>query len=159
KLARKGKDVTLPPREVTVHSIELLSCEHPHLRIDVRCEGGTYIRALGRDIGELLKTGGYCSALTRTEVGTFHLDTAISPDELDPQRDLLSPLIALEDLAKIVIDEQQVRRLVHGNPITAKLQVTSDEVAILDTKGELLAIARVADDQGTLQPVKVFVQS
>lgn len=71
KLARRGNDVPRQPRSVTIHEITLLKWIRPELHIRVRCSRGTYIRALARDIGKTLGTGGYLKALRRTRIGQF----------------------------------------------------------------------------------------
>ncbi|MCX6781369.1 MAG: tRNA pseudouridine(55) synthase TruB [Candidatus Magasanikbacteria bacterium] len=77
-LARKGKMVTLGGREVTIHSIELLSYEWPYIALRVHCDSGTYIRSLARDVGAELNVGGFMSSLVRTRVGPFLLKDAVT---------------------------------------------------------------------------------
>ncbi len=83
KLARKGEDVELPTRTVTVHAIELLSYDWPSVSLRIKCGKGTYIRSLGRDLGKALNTGGHLTALRRTAVGRFTLDEAVPIERLD----------------------------------------------------------------------------
>lgn len=71
KLARRGDDVSRQPRSVTIYEITLLEWRRPELHIRVRCSRGTYIRALARDIGKTLGTGGYLKTLRRTRIGQF----------------------------------------------------------------------------------------
>lgn len=73
KLARQGKAVEIPTREVTIYAIELLEYQYPELRIRVHVSSGTYIRTLAADIGKQLGTGAYCQELRRTMVGTYSL--------------------------------------------------------------------------------------
>lgn len=77
KLAREGKPVEIPPRQVEIYQIELLSYEYPKLRIRAHVSSGTYIRTLAEDIGKYLKTGAYVTELRRTRVGDFDLKNAI----------------------------------------------------------------------------------
>lgn len=74
KLARKGQDFDIPSRQVTIHSLELLSYEYPQLKIRTHVSSGTYIRTLAEDIGAALGTGAYCSQLRRTTIGDFSLE-------------------------------------------------------------------------------------
>jgi tRNA pseudouridine55 synthase len=157
KLARAGQEVEIPAREVHVHSIDLLAYEFPHLALDVKCGSGTYIRALGRDIGEALGVGGYCWALERTAVGVFTVEEARSTEELDPARDLLGPLLALEDLPKITLSEDDLRRIRMGQRVGLEREVASGQAALLDAAGTLVALGEVLPDGRTLQPAKVFV--
>ncbi|GAH37127.1 unnamed protein product, partial [marine sediment metagenome] len=101
ELARAGKAAQLRPRTVEIHAIELLAFEEGRLTVDVTCAGGTYIRALARDVGAALGVGGYCARLKRTAVGPFTVEAAVAPEQLDPARDLLSPLKAVEHLPRL----------------------------------------------------------
>lgn len=71
KLARKGKVLSLKPRQVEVKKIALLSYQWPLLQIRVITGPGVYIRSLARDIGDALGVGGYLTELVRTRVGEF----------------------------------------------------------------------------------------
>lgn len=73
KLARDGKDVEIPERQVTIHSLELISYEYPSLRIRTHVSSGTYIRSLAVDIGEALGTGAYCRELRRTSIADWDI--------------------------------------------------------------------------------------
>ena len=78
KFARKGKEVELKPKPLQISEIEMLSFDGEVLKIRVVCSKGTYIRALARDIGEALESGGHLIALRRTRVGNFGEDKALS---------------------------------------------------------------------------------
>jgi tRNA pseudouridine55 synthase len=82
ELARAGKPGDRTPRPVTIHSIELLDYTWPDVRFRTSVSKGTYIRALARDLGDRLGTGGYLSALRRERVGAFRIEDAHSLDEL-----------------------------------------------------------------------------
>lgn len=69
KLARKGQEVEIPTRQVTIHSLELVSYRYPEIRIRTHVSSGTYIRSLAQDIGEVLGTGAYCIELRRISIG------------------------------------------------------------------------------------------
>lgn len=82
KLARAGKEVKLEPRLVMIKRLHLLGYNYPEVQFIAEVSSGTYIRSLVEDFGTVLGTGAYMSALRRTDVGTFTLDNAISPDNL-----------------------------------------------------------------------------
>jgi len=71
KLARQGEKFFLKPKNVTIYEIKLLKYKWPFLKIKVKTGPGVYIRALARDIGKKLKTGGYLWSLTRTKIENF----------------------------------------------------------------------------------------
>ncbi len=77
-LARKGKEVKLEPRPVTVYDIRDVHYEYPYVSFTCDVSSGTYIRSLVEDIGRELGTGAYMSALRRTKVGEYSLENACS---------------------------------------------------------------------------------
>lgn len=78
QLARRGKEVTLAPRTVSIYQLEVLNYQYPELRIRVHVSSGTYIRSLAADIGNALGTGAYCSALRRTKIAAWDVSQAAS---------------------------------------------------------------------------------
>ena len=76
KLARQGKEVNMPSRNVTIYSLELISYEYPHVNIRTHVSSGTYIRTLAQDIGEALGTGAYCRELRRTKIAEYDIADA-----------------------------------------------------------------------------------
>lgn len=83
KLARAGKTVDMPSRQVTIYSLELLDYAYPELRTRAHVSSGTYIRTLAEDIGRALGTGAYCSALRRTRIGKYDIANSHNPTEID----------------------------------------------------------------------------
>lgn len=82
KLARAGKVVEMPRRRVKIYELEILRYEWPELEIRCKVSSGTYIRALGEDIGKALGVGGYLTALRRTQVGKYRIEEAKKLEEL-----------------------------------------------------------------------------
>ena len=80
--ARKGIDVSLPARPVTVSLFEVTKYDLPEIHCRIVCSQGTYIRSLARDLGLHLKVGAYVSALTRTRIGHFKLENAMDLPDL-----------------------------------------------------------------------------
>jgi tRNA pseudouridine55 synthase len=80
KHARAGRDPELKPKTIVISHIELLSFNMPEAIICVKCSKGTYIRALARDIGNVLGSGAYLTALRRTRIGDFYVDNALNFD-------------------------------------------------------------------------------
>ena len=81
KKARQGNEVKLEPKKVQIKDIEMLEYKYPKLRLRVETGPGVYIRALARDLGEKLGTGGYLADLERTKVGEFTKDKAQTIEE------------------------------------------------------------------------------
>jgi tRNA pseudouridine55 synthase len=74
--ARKGVDVVLEPRPITIHAFEIEKIELPIIHFKVVCSTGTYIRSLANDFGKALGVGGYMSSLRRTRIGHFKVEDA-----------------------------------------------------------------------------------
>lgn len=82
KLAHKGEVVEMPPRQVTVHALELVGYSYPELRIRAHVSSGTYIRTLAADIGRALGTGAYCAQLRRTDIADWSVTKATTLEDL-----------------------------------------------------------------------------
>jgi tRNA pseudouridine55 synthase len=78
KHARAGRDPELKPKTIVISNIELLSFKMPEAIIRITCSKGTYIRALARDIGIILGSGAYLTALRRTRSGNFYVENAMT---------------------------------------------------------------------------------
>ena len=76
KLARKGEEVKIPSRKVTIYSIEILDYNYPELKIRCHVSSGTYIRTLAEDIGKALKTGAYLTELRRLKIANYDVKDA-----------------------------------------------------------------------------------
>jgi tRNA pseudouridine55 synthase len=80
-LARKGEEVELEPRQIEVHSSDVVSVDLPFATFRVLSSKGTYIRSLVRDLGESLGTGAVLTELRRESVGEWSVDDALTLDE------------------------------------------------------------------------------
>jgi tRNA pseudouridine55 synthase len=85
KLARAGKEVKIDPRTVTINRLEIVDYNYPYVKLIADVSSGTYIRTLVEDIGLVLKTGAYTSALLRSSVGQFKLDDAYQAKEMSAE--------------------------------------------------------------------------
>ncbi|MDA3891299.1 MAG: tRNA pseudouridine(55) synthase TruB [Salinivirgaceae bacterium] len=81
--ARKGEEIELKPRKIVISSIELQNINMPYIQIKISCSKGTYIRALGRDIGKTMNSGGYLTELRRTKIGDFNVENALEISEFE----------------------------------------------------------------------------
>lgn len=82
KLARRGEDVKLEPRKVSISAFEITDIVLPTIKFRVVCSKGTYIRSLAHDFGQLLETGAYLSSLRRTRIGEFSVNDAYQLNDL-----------------------------------------------------------------------------
>ncbi|TAD99422.1 MAG: tRNA pseudouridine(55) synthase TruB [Bacteroidetes bacterium] len=80
--ARKGKNVEVKSREVTVYEFEITALALPSLHFRIRCSKGTYIRSLVKDLGDKLGVGAYLAELRRTKIGDFDVKNAWQVQDL-----------------------------------------------------------------------------
>jgi tRNA pseudouridine55 synthase len=80
-LARKGVDVIMEPRKITIRQFEIININFPQVFFKVVCTTGTYIRSLANDFGAALGCGAYLSSLCRTRIGNFTLEESVSMDD------------------------------------------------------------------------------
>jgi tRNA pseudouridine55 synthase len=157
-VARRGREVALEARPVRIYAIDIIAYDYPRLDIEVRCGKGTYIRSLARDLGERLGCGGYIETLRRTRVGPFRVDDAISLDVDDNEaRSKLLPLsAALSELPHVTVADDVAVRLRQGQGVPRGELADAGEVAVFDTHGGLVAVARLDNQRRLLRPEKVF---
>ena len=84
-MARKGIDVVLEPRKITIKEFEITKIEMPVISFKVVCTTGTYIRSLANDFGKALGCGGYLSQLRRTRIGNFKVEDAMTMEKFKEQ--------------------------------------------------------------------------
>lgn len=156
KLARRGDAVELPPRPVVVHEIAIQRFEYPRLRLLIHCGGGVYIRAIARDLGERLRTGGLLEELARTAIGTFRREEAVNLSTLSPEnwrRSLRPPEAALAELPMLNATDEQLQKLAWGQTIVHDgCSERNEDVAMVDGSGRLHVIGRAAE--GRVAPHK-----
>ncbi|AFY74046.1 tRNA pseudouridine 55 synthase [Synechococcus sp. PCC 7502] len=127
-LARAGLPVEVPIRTVEVYKIEVLawrSGSFPELDLMIACGSGTYIRAIARDLGELLKCGATLSGLERTFSNGFDLidsktftEIAQIPETSEPSHGLISADAALQNLAMIELPIDAAKRWTQGQALS-----------------------------------------
>ncbi|HEX2144846.1 MAG TPA: tRNA pseudouridine(55) synthase TruB [Glycomyces sp.] len=163
KLVREGETVEIKARRVTIANITVEAIRHEgpfiDVDVDVSCSSGTYIRAIARDLGNTVGVGGHLTALRRTRIGGFGLDTAATLETLAERSEAGEPLGALtmgEAAARLmptrVATEAEAKALSYGKSLSAAGIV--GRYAVLNEDGELLA---VMTDQGeAAKPETVF---
>jgi tRNA pseudouridine55 synthase len=81
--ARKGEEVEIATRKVTIHEFEITRIAFPEVDFRVVCSKGTYIRSLAYDFGLALESGAHLSALRRTKIGEFSVENAVKVEEFE----------------------------------------------------------------------------
>lgn len=145
-LARAGRTVPREAVVVTVHAIELLARDGDALDLDVRCGAGTYVRALARDLGELLGTGAHLTALRRTRSGGFGLDAAVPLDRVAEAASLMPLEALLPEWPSVRVGARGAEAIGFGRTLTRGLTdgdwpEVAAHVRVLSDDGRLLAIA------------------
>ena len=143
ELARAGKQPRLKPRPVEIHELHLLDYQYPELKLRIGCGAGTYVRTLGSDLAQALGTAAVMSRLCRTRVGSFRLEEAVVPDELDAEtlpRVVLPPLRAVEHLESCELSPEQLRALARGRPPRLPRREPGVRIAAVDSRGALAAV-------------------
>ncbi len=160
--ARRGEHVELPPRRVRVDRFELLGYQPPFISLEVDCSTGTYVRSLAHDLGRLLRTGAHLYELCRTRSGPFHLEQAVTLEELESRGEAallgmaratgLPSLEVTARLAQRVAQGVQLgRHEVRGAPLTGIFQ--------LEHKGRLVALLEAEAGFPLLRTLRVFLEA
>jgi len=155
--ARRGEEVVLPEREVTISELSLLALDSVSLSIRLTCSKGTYVRSLAHDIGQQLGCGGYLSHLRRTSAGRHSLQDAVTLDrvtELHQNNKLIDQLLPIEkalDFAAVTISDEFSRFVLHGRtPEPADVIsidgafAPGDRIFVKDRAGSVLAVGTAA---------------
>lgn len=159
EMARQGQQIEIQSRQVTVFEFEILGFDYPTLDVQITCGTGTYIRSLGIDLAAAAGTTAVMTSLTRTRIGEFKLEDALTIDQtrkVDLQSVLSPAQIGVRQLHQLVVDERQELTLIHGQPLpeNAAAAVGTEAAAVNSQSGELSAI--VVCREGRWFPKRVF---
>lgn len=170
-LARAGETAEVPVRTVDVYQIQVLDWrpgELPELDIAIACGAGTYIRAIARDLGELLNTGGTLAALTRTRSSGFELADSLTLEELAAQlqQETFQPILpatALQHLPAVILSSEEARRWCLGQRLAWKKTSTEPlkSLRVHQENGEFLGMGQAMDVENgqCLAPLMVFAST
>jgi tRNA pseudouridine55 synthase len=152
---------------VRIDAISLLARpDKDHVRLQIECGKGVYVRSLARDLGTFLGGFAHVGALRRTRVGPFLEKTAlglekltalghIAPDLAALDACLLPLETALDDIPALALDDDTASRIKQGQAISPPDPVIAGHV-LLTHHGQALAIAAMDDEAGLLKPRRVF---
>lgn len=147
--ARRGETVVLAPVPVVIERLELLGYEPPLVRFRATVGAGTYIRAIARDLGERLGTGGCLESLRRESVGRFQVADAVPLGQLTGEEPLVPPA-DLVPFPRVEVGADDAARLRRGQRVAG----APGGSAALMHGGELVAVGEARD--GEWQPVVVL---
>lgn len=165
KLARQGIEVERKPRRITIYNIQLLAITADSFTLDVQCSKGTYIRTLVEDISHTLGSGGHVSMLRRIEVAGYHLEQAVTIEQLENSAEqslsaldgaLLPTEDALPDWPSIMATDEMVDALRHGQTIKVSQAFEGEKVRLFDSSNQFIGLGEMTE-QGIVSPKRVFV--
>ncbi len=167
--ARSGETVERPQRNVTIHSLTLLSepkiyGDTTSFKFRVHCSKGTYVRTLAVDIGKKLGYPAHMSDLVRTSSGPYHIDESYTFEQLEQLKEdgkLLTSLAELEtalaDLPKLVVDRNTEQKIKNGAIFPFKKELEQNRFTVYNEDGDCLAIyMRHPTEEGLIKPEKMF---
>lgn len=167
ELARHGKAVELASKTVDVYRIELSDFCFPDIELEIECGSGTYIRSIGRDLGELLGCGALMTSLERTRIGPFSVDDAVSVESLSGEtlpNQFLPAIQAIGNLAVYDCNGEELELIKNGRKIRIQRNRFRDstpddgeQLAAVGPNGQLVAIVQFSSLESLLAPKQVFV--
>lgn len=162
KAARRGEIVTLAPRTVVIHRLQILDWQNPILTLQVDCGAGTYIRSLAHDLGQVCGCGAYLSGLVRVASGSFSLQDAHTIDSCDLAAQagqiesfLCNAKSVFPNWHSFVLSDSQIVDIQHGRSIILD-HVCQAGYCLLWADEQLLALGEIDADGLTVLPRKVL---
>ena len=161
--ARRGEEVRLEPRRVSISRVELVAFEPPFLSIEVDCSAGTYLRSMAHDLGAAMGTGAHLYELVRTRSGPFTLEQAVSLEALEQlgpaAEERVIPMLAATGLPTFEVDARVARRMRHGVQLGRhELRgAPAEGVLQLAHAGKLVALVQAHRGIPELRTLRVFV--
>lgn len=155
--ARKGEDVEIKPRKVTINELKVVSFneETQQLELYIDCSKGTYIRSIANDLGEMAGVYGHLIKLVRVKAGNFLVENSIALEEFQTKEivcdNLIYPLEYL-DYPKYELSENEKVKVANGNSILLNCE---DGLTLLTYAKTLAAVAEISHGKAIMQ--KVFL--
>ena len=162
-LARAGKVVERPPRDVTIKSLELLSKTDDSLTLEVSCTKGTYVRTLAEDLGEALGCGAHVTFLRRIKTGPFELGEAVTIEQLESLQGDINVLdqqlnnldLALQEYPIIGCTDDEVADLCLGRQIHVETLEQHSLIRLNAPDGNIFGLGKWKEGN-YLAPIRIF---
>lgn len=166
-LARAGKEVTRPPREVQIYRLKITRWISPEVRLELECGRGMYVRSLAHDLGTDLGCGAHLKELTRLRSGPFDISTAISMEQVEKAcqdgswRSLLFPVdFPLLNFKAAIVQQDKEEAIRQGQGIYLGLPsrgtTAKDLYRLYSVDGDFLALLHPGKVRGLWQAQKTF---
>ena len=155
--ARKGEEVEIKPRKVTIKNLKILNYDSKNrvLELYIECSKGTYIRSIANDLGEVLGVYGHLTKLVRVKAGEFEIKDCIRLEDLktkeDAEKVLINPLEKLH-YPKYELGEEEKNKVLNGMEIFSPQDY--EGIVILVYSNNILAIGEASGRR--IKCVKVF---
>ena len=170
ELAREGKTVERKSRKVQIHGIRILEMNLPHVRMEVDCSKGTYIRTLCHDIGEKLQVGGCLAERERTKVGRFLKEDAVTLDEVRQKMEqgegaeLFTPLDQIfAELPAVTVTDAKAWMSYNGNDLPERFLLEKEawtdgqEVRVYDSRKNFIGLYQYRAPKKLFHIKKMFL--
>lgn len=167
ELARAGIEVKRKPVSITIHNIEIIDIDLPHIEMKVHCSKGTYIRTLCDDIGCKLGTFATMEHLLRSRVGQFDLEHAVKLSEIEELAKqervsfvLMDTRLVFDNFRQTTIAESEQKALMNGNPLVLGSlfdKADGEKICVYDAHGEFKAIYQYVAADELCKPWKMFL--
>jgi tRNA pseudouridine55 synthase len=162
ELARKGENIALEPRIITINKIELINIyqgDFYELEVNIHCSPGTYIRAIARDLGKQLGAGGTLANLMRTESCGMQLKDSITFEQIENQLQqqtftLIEPSVVLNHLNSVILVHDDCQRWCQGQLVDLSQAKTSISISILNQDSYVATYA----DTGTFLGISLLIE-
>ena len=154
RAARRGAAAEPPPALVTVHALDLLEWDPPLAAVRATVSSGTYIRALGRDLGALLGLGAHLVELRRERIGPWRVEDATPLERLTGAEPLLPPAALVADLPAVELAPEELDPVCHGRDVARPGPCEGE--AALRLGGRLIAVARAVPGGAGWHPAVVL---
>ncbi len=167
ELARAGVKVEIAPRTVEVLKLDLIKWEPPLATVTVHCKRGFYVRSLAHDLGQVLGCGAHLAGLSRIRTGPFHLDQAVTIEQVKAawDDDTLDSLLFPADhvvlkLTSVTLDSKEEKQIRNGQPVPLSPRTHYaphlQHCRAYGPDGRFVALVRFNRSLKMWQPFKVF---
>lgn len=172
ELARQGIEIERKARNIYIDKITINEICLPYVTFTVSCSKGTYIRSLCRDIGNKLGCGATMAQLTRTRVGHFTIQNALTLEKIESLRDngtiddsILSLAEVFKDSPSLYVKPESAKYIDNGNPLSlddVNLEHDNDSIStdtlykVYNTQNKFVAVYKYNKEKKLLMPEKMF---